>query len=581
MKKLQLLLLVLSFAFSSCNQKNNSSSGDADFQKLSDEYITGYLAWRPLYAVRLGFHEYDGKLDDNSKASIDAELARLKAFDQKLSQIDTSSLSTKIYYDYRILKLAIKGEIFSIEDVGSYTKNPMNYAGGIDLNLYVKRNFAPIEERVRSIIAIEKQVPAYFENAKTNLDDSLAKPYIELAMDIAKGSASFLEKDMMVALKDVKNDSLMKELKEVNSKTVALLNDFASWLEKEKLPKAHNHYALGETNYRKMLAYNENIQISPDDILAIGMKELKKEQASFNAAAKIINPNKNPIDVFHDIQKEHPSADSLILHAKINLEAIRQFLVDKKIVTLPSEVRIQVDVTPAYLRSTTTASMDAPGAFEKKATEAYYYITPVDSTWNEKQKEDWLKYFDFYTTDNVTIHEAYPGHYTQYLHMQASDPSKVRKIFGSYAYSEGWAHYCEQMMADEGYGHSDPITTAKYRLAQSGDALLRICRLCVSINTHCHNMSVDEATKFFMDNWHQGEKPARQEAMRGTFDPGYLFYTVGKLEILKLREDYKKQEGKNFSLQKFHDELLDNGEPQIEIMREIMLKDKKLWNEIL
>ena len=416
MKKITFLFLTVIFALSSCHQNNSGGSGDAEFQKIADEYINGYLAWRPLYAVRLGFHEYDGKLDNYSKASIETELARLKSFDQKLSKFDTSSLSTKVYYDYRILQLAIKGEIFNTVDVPSYTENPMTYVSTFDLNLYVKRNFAPIEERVRDIIAVEKQAPEYFQNAKMNLVDSLPKPYIELAMDIAKGGASFLEKDMMVALQDVKNDSLMKELKEVNAKTVALLNDYAFWLEKEKLPKAHNRYALGETNYRKMLSYYENIQMAPDDILAIGMKELKKEQEVFNAAAKIINPNKSPIDVFHDIQNEHPTADSLIPHAKINLESIRQFLIDKNIITVPSEVRIKVDVTPAYQRSTTTASMDVPGAFEKKATEAYYYITPVDSTWNAKQKEEWLKYFDYYTTDNVTIHEAYPGHYTQYLH---------------------------------------------------------------------------------------------------------------------------------------------------------------------
>ena len=267
---------------------------------------------------------------------------------------------------------------------------------------------------------------------------------------------------------------------------------------------------------------------------------------------------------------------------KKKAEDIRQFLIDKKIVTISSEARVKVKETLKFARSTSTASMDSPGPFEKKATEAYYYITPVDPTWTAKQKEDWLSMFDSYTNDFLTIHEVYPGHYTQFTHLNASSATKIEKIFGSYAFIEGWAHYTEKMMIDEGYGITgDPIKSAKYRLAQSGEALLRLCRLCVSIKMHCEGMSVDDATKFFMDNWYQGEKPSRQEAIRGTFDPGYLYYTLGKLQILKLREDYKKQEGDNFSLKQFHDLILDNGMPPIPILREKLLKDRNTWTKIL
>jgi uncharacterized protein (DUF885 family) len=243
---------------------------------------------------------------------------------------------------------------------------------------------------------------------------------------------------------------------------------------------------------------------------------------------------------------------------------------------------VKVEETPPYGRETSTASMDTPGPFETKATEAYYYITPVDLTWTVTQQQDWLRSFNYYRTDIVTIHEAYPGHYTQFLHLNASSATRVEKIFGSYAFIEGWAHYCEKMMLDEGFGNNgDSIRAAKYRLAQSGDALLRICRLCVSVKTHCQGMSVDDATKFLMDNWYQGDKPSRQEALRGTFDPRYLFYTIGKLEILKLRADYQAQEGANYSLLKFHDLILDNGMPPIILLRELLLKDKNSWDKIL
>ena len=584
MKKISIFLITLAIlTFVSCNQKGSSGSGDAAFDKLSEEYLKGYLAWRPQTGTYLGLHEYDGKITDYSKASLGAELARLKEYDKKLAEVDSASLSTKKYYDWKTLHSSIKNEIFSFEDLHAYTTNPMTYAGAIDVNIYIKRNFAPIEQQIKSIIAIENEAPKLYENAKANLADSLGLPHIKLAIDIAKGSASFLGNDLLVALKDVKDTSLMKTFNEANKKAIAAINDYATFLEKEKLPKATNNYAIGTENFQKMLLYGEDITMTPDEILAIGMKQLKKEQDAFDAEAKIINPNKKAVDVYNDMQKEHPTAQSLIPDARKSLEAIRQFLIDKNIITMPSEVRVKVEETLPYARSTSTASMDTPGPFEEKATEAYYYITPVDTIkWTPAQQEDWLAQFNNYSTNIFSIHEAYPGHYTQFLHLNASGASKIQKIFGSYAYVEGWAHYTEKMLVDAGFGQSsDSVKSAKYRLAQSGEALLRLCRLCVSINTHCHGMTVDQATKFFMDNWHQGEKSSSQEALRGTFDPGYLFYTVGKLEILKLREDYKKQEGSNYSLKKFNDAMTDNGMPPIRMLREILLKDKKIWSEIL
>jgi uncharacterized protein (DUF885 family) len=190
--------------------------------------------------------------------------------------------------------------------------------------------------------------------------------------------------------------------------------------------------------------------------------------------------------------------------------------------------------------------------------------------------------FTYYTTDIISIHEVYPGHYIQFLHLNASTASDIQKIFGSYAFTEGWAHYSEKMMIDEGFGDTgDPIKAAKYRMAQSGESLVRLCRLCVSVKMHCEGMSVDEATRFFMDNWFQGEEPCRQEAIRGTYDPGYLYYSLGKLQMIKLREDYQKQEGDKFSLQKFHDLVLDQGMPSIQLLRESLLVDKEIWDDIL
>jgi uncharacterized protein (DUF885 family) len=462
----------------------------------------------------------------------------------------------------------------------------MTYAGAMDVNLYVKRDFAPLEERVRYIIAVLEQAPATFAAARANLEESLPRPFIQTALEVAEGSAGFLEKDLVEALSALKNEPLRARFKAANERAAGEVRAYAKWLRESRLPRANDDYALGRDKFARMLRECELIELPPERILDIGLRELRREQQLFAGTARRIDSSSRPIEVFKAIQKDHPTEQGLIPDTRQNLEAIRQFLIDKQILTIPSEVRARVEETPKFDRATSFASMDTPGPFEIKAAEAYYYVTPVESEWPAAQKEEWLTAFNYYTTDVVSIHEAYPGHYVQFLCLNASSANRLEKIFDSYAFVEGWAHYTEQMILDAGFGpnmpsrvaQSDDVKTAKYRLAQSDEALLRLCRLCVAIKMHCQGMTVDEATKFFQDNCYYEEKPARQEAIRGAYDPEYLYYTLGKLQILKLRRDYEKQEGANFSLKKFHDECLRHGMPPIRLLREVMLKDRKRWD---
>ncbi len=328
----------------------------------------------------------------------------------------------------------------------------------------------------------------------------------------------------------------------------------------------------------------ERIDLDPKQILEIGLRELAAEEARFVAAAKIIDPNLPAIEVFRAVQRDHPTETSLLPDTRKNLEAIREFVVAKELVTIPSEVRARVEATLPPFRATSFASMETPGPFETRATEAYYYVTPTEPEWTPDQKDEWLTAFNYYTTDVVSIHEAYPGHYVQFLALNASKASDVAKIVTSYAFVEGWAHYTEQMVLDAGFagpGAYDPIRAAKYRLAQSDEALLRLCRLCVSIQLHCLGASVNDATQFFKQHCHYAEKPARQEAVRGTYDPGYCFYTLGKLQLLKLRRDVQAQEGSRFSERQFHDAVLAFGAPPVRLIRERLLKDPTSWDKIL
>ena len=568
-------------------QETKANRADAEFDKLALDFVAGYLAARPLQGVSLGFHQYDGKIGDFTRLAIDAEVERLKRFQDQLGKLDAGKLSKRAEIDRRILLTAIARELFQIVEMGSFEKNPMTYAGALNVNIYIKRDFKPLEDRVRDIVTIEDQAGNIMTAAKTNLASTLPKPYVELAIQIANGSADFLEKDLVAAVQEMKDEALMAAFQDANKKAAAALRDFASWLTKEKLPKATGDFSLGAAKYQKMLTSTELVDLPPEKLLALGLQRLKEEQQIFANAAKIIDPKKTPLEVFKQIQSEHPKPGELIPDVAKDLDQIRQWVLDHHIVAIPSDVRATVTETPPFARATTFASMDTPGPFEKKATQAYYYVTPTESDWTEQQKNEWLTSFNFYTSDIVSIHEAYPGHYVQFLHLNGSPATQVEKIFGSYAFVEGWAHYCEKMMLDEGYGSApnptaeQKIRVAKYRMAQADEALLRLCRLCVSIKLHTQGMSVADAAKFFHENCYYEDKPSLAEAMRGTFDPGYLNYTLGKWEILKLRDDYKAQEGVSFSIEKFHDEILNHGMPPIRLLREIILKDESKWDAVL
>jgi len=589
----KLLILLPLLLIAGCAQPTPTSSStrrdaDTQFSRLADEYIAGHLAWRPQTGTTLGFHQYDGKVTDLSRASLDTELARLNSFDSRLGGLDTAKLSQQASYDFRILRGIIRREIFGFDQMQIYSKNPMTYLA-VDINIYIKRDFAPLEDRVRSLTAVLNQAPNLMAAARANLADSLPRPLIETAIDQANGAIDFLGKDLVDAVKPLKNEKLLTDFKSANDRAIEELRAYTSYLKEQKLPKANEQYALGRQKYIQLLKYGEMVELSPEQLLELGLRELKHKQQDFADAAKQIARDKNPVEVFQAIQKDHPTEQNLIPDTARDLEAIRQFVVAHKIITIPSPVRAKVTETPQYLRATSFASMDTPGPFETKATEAYYYVTPPEPGWPPLQKEEWLSAFNYYTTDIVSIHEAYPGHYVQFLCLNASPATKLEKMFSGYAFSEGWAHYAEQMMVDEGFGgsgspsptHEEQVKAAKYRLAQADEALLRCCRFCVSIQMHCQGMTVDQATKFFQDNCYYEQKPARQEAIRGSFDPEYLYYTLGKLEFFKLREDYRKQEGSSFTLQKFHDELLRHGAPPIRLLREVLLKDHSLWDKVL
>lgn len=546
----------------------------ARFRELSDRYVATHFAARPVEAVGLGWHQYDGKFEVPTRERIAAERRRLEEFDAALRAIDGRRLGKADRLDLEILRGVVAQGLWTIDVQRSWTRNPMFYVGAVDLTIYLKRDFKLLRERVADMTAILGQAPAVFAAGRSNLNVVLPRPFVEVAIDMAQGTASFLEKDVLAAAQKCGDPAVLGAFEAANRRAVQECRGFAEWLRNERLRIADQSFAVGRDGFAEMLRA-EGITATPEAILENGMRELKAEQARFAAAAREIDPGRTTVEVSKLIQRDHPTAAGLIEDTRRNLEAIRAFVVGRGLVTVPSEVRAQVAETLPPFRSTSFASMDTPGPFETRATEAYYYVTPVEPEWPAAQAEEWLSAFNYYTTDVVSIHEAYPGHYTQFLALNASRATTVQKVFPSYSFAEGWAHYTEQMVLEAGFMQpADParapaaerVKAAKYRMAQSMEALLRLCRLCCAVRLHCNDMTVDEATRFFVENAYYEEKPARSEAVRGTFDPGYLYYTLGKLEILRLREMERARLGRRFDLRRFHDGLLSHGAPPVGLL---------------
>ncbi|HYE65027.1 MAG TPA: DUF885 family protein, partial [Pyrinomonadaceae bacterium] len=360
------------------------------------------------------------------------------------------------------------------------------------------------------------------------------------------------------------------EFEATNQSVIASLKSFLEWLERDLLPRSTGGFAIGPENYRRKLLYDEMLETPVVQLIRDGERELRRTHEEMRALAEEIAPGKGVVFALNALGREHPTADGLVGETRSELDRIRAFIRTQRILTPPERENLTVAETPEYARSTSFASMDSPGVFERVATEAYYYVTPPDPQWDARRKEQHLSFYNRYALPLISIHEVYPGHYYQFLALK-QQPSRVRTALSSGTFVEGWAHYCEQMMLDEGFGGNNP----KLRLAQLNLALLRLCRYLVGLRMHTQGMSYEEGVQFFMREGYQERVNAEREARRGTVDPTYLVYTLGKMEILKLREEWRGRMGEAFNLGEFHDRLLSYGMPPIKIIRLAMLGDAR------
>ena len=543
-------------------------TGDPAFAKFVDDYFAARFEAYPLQGTAAGFHEYDMKMPDLSRAGIEKVIAGLHAMLTRLSAFDRSKLSFDDAIDAEAIEGEIRSGLLDLETLRNWERNPMSYAGtaGFAVNDLMKRDFAPKAERLRSITARLKAVPAICAAGKANVQNP-PKEFTTLATRMSKGAGGFLQGAVAAWAKDAAGSDavLLKDFTDANAKAVAAVTDYASWLEKDLAPRSNGKYAIGAENFSKKLRYDEMVDWPLAEVLATGEANLAKDYAAFVETAKKIDPSKTPAEVMKSLSDEHPTAADLIPSAQRGLERARQFLIDKHIVTIPSEVRPIVAETPPFARFGSFASMDTPGAYETKATEAFYYVTPVEKDWDAKRQEEHLRLYNKYVMDMIDVHEVWPGHYLQFLYGKRF-PTKTRKLVFCGTNAEGWAHYGEQMMVDEGFGGGDP----KIRLAQLQEALLRDCRYVVGVKIHTQGMSVEDGAKIFVEKGFQEPANAYEEARRGAYNPTYLYYTLGKLEIQKLRDEYMQK--KHASLQQFHDAFVAQGGLPIPLVRKLLFR---------
>jgi uncharacterized protein (DUF885 family) len=544
-----------------------AQNSSADFDKLVDETFDSIYKFNPSNGTADGFHQYDTRLEDFSPDAINGEIAASKNSLAKLQAFPRTALNETSSADLDFLIARSQSRLLELETIQMWRRDPDIYTSTATnaIFLLMSRKFASQEDRLRSVVVREKAIPALLEEARKNLSD-VPRVYTEVAIEDLANTPAFFQNDLPKAFSDVKDTKLLAEFHASNSEVIAAFNKYETFLKEQLLPVSKGDFRLGAENYRKKLLYEEMVDIPLDRLLEIGYADLRRNQQSVKEVAALIDPKKTPREVMQDLQKDHPAADQVLPTFRNTLGGLKKFIEEKQIVTIPYEVFPIVEDTPPFERALTSASMDTPGAYENVAKEAYFNVTPVEKTWPAERREQWLQAFNRGTIVSTAVHEVYPGHYTQFLWIQAA-PSKVRKLLYCSSNAEGWAHYTEQMMLDEGYGNGDP----KLRLGQLSDALLRDARYISGIEMHTGKMTVAQSKQFFIEEGYQTPAVADQESKRGTSDATYLYYTLGKLQILKLREDYKAMKGDKFSLKEFHDEFMRQGAVPVKIIRKAML----------
>lgn len=535
-----------------------------------DEYLSYLYEVQPTNATFDGVHLHDDLLEDVSRQGIEAQVRDLGGFARRLGAIDPARLTGTERLERPALDANIRARLFELEEVRTWERSPQHYADLLATSLAGQALFeyAPLAERARRVLSKLRQIPRVIGSARENIKDPPGI-FVKVGLESMRGTLRFIDEDLPRAFGDLSDLHLLGDLADASTEATRSIGAYIDYLEKDLAPRSKGSFRLGRERFEQKLRLDEGLTLGADRLLAIGTRELRATQEAFRRVASRLNGG-DPLAAWTKAKDDHPRAGQLVPVAQQQLAEIVDFIKRQRIITIPPGAPVEVAPTPRFYRWT-FASMWTPGPFEVRPLRAYYYITDVEPSWPADRQDEHLRDFNYGALWSISIHEVFPGHFLHYQHLRQVE-SKLRKsiLFSSTAFVEGWAHYCEQMMVDEGFRKNDHAV----RLGQLSEALIRLCRLIVGIRLHCEDMSVEQGVRFFREEAFLEEGSARREAERGTFDPGYILYTIGKLMVLKLREDYQAHAGAAYSLRGFHDALLANGTVPLWLHRALMLGEQ-------
>ena len=532
------------------------------YRQAADAFFDAYMAHHPTTAVELGLHQYDGKLPDMTAEGIKARSAWLAGQLAAIEAFPAAELDAVSQVERDALIAEIKGTLFDIEVLREPFRNPMGYAEKLELTQYISRDYAPLADRARGVMALCAAAPAHLAAAQANLPAAMPRTFVETALLQVNGMIEFVGEDVAAAMAKLEDPDLAAQVSEGLLQCGAALTSYRDFL-KQRLATANQDYAIGPDRFLRMLADKEMISIDLARLEQIGKRDLDRNFGAMELTARKLHPRRAIPQILARANADRPPVDKIFAEATAQSVAMRQLLIDKDLVTIPADDEAEVRPSPPFMRWN-SAFLSSPGQFEEKKLPSFYYISPPDPKWPRREQREYIPpRHDLLFT---TVHEVWPGHFLEYLHTRRH-PSRILRSLCSYAFGEGWAHYVEQMMLEAGAGGDDP----RAAIGQLSNALLRNARFVSAIGLHTQGMTVEQSIALFEKKGLQDKASSRQQAVRGTFDPGYLNYTLGKLMILKLRDDWKAKVGPAYSLKDFHDQFLSHGCAPIPAIRRAML----------
>jgi uncharacterized protein (DUF885 family) len=545
---------------------NTAGAANAKWDAYVEQFLEDYFVANPTFAVYQGKHEFDGKLPDFSNDGVAKEIARLKSEREKAAAFKDADLDERQRFERDYLIAQVDSDLFWTDTADLPHTNPNSYSGALDPGVYVTREYAPVETRIKAYTTYAKNVPAALDQIKQTLRPPLAKDLVKIARQTIGGLPSFYEGDVVKVFEPVKDEALQNDFKAANEGAIKAVKDFDAWLaEQEKT--ATGNFALGPDKFKQMLKQTEGVDVDLAQLEEIGRKDLQRNLDAMKQECDKYAPGMTLIECSNKATASKASATDVVAAATAQLTELRKFIQEKDVVSMPGTEECKVAQAPPF-KAWNFAYIEIPGPYEKNLPSTYY-VAPPDPKWDKKKQEEYIpgKGSLLFTS----VHEAYPGHFVQFLHANRSK-SKFGQVFVGYAFAEGWAHYAEEMMYDAGLGQGD----SELHIGQLQEALLRDVRFLSAIGLHTKGMTVEESKKMFIEQGLRSEGEAEQQSARGTFDPAYLNYTMGKLMIMKLREDWTASRGGRSAWKQFHDAFLSYGGPQIPLVRKAMMgKDDK------